>query len=265
MPFANNNGVKIHYEVEGQGPSLILQHGFGGSTTSWYGPDYAHELSKDYRLIMVDARGHGKSDKPHSSEAYRADIIAKDYTAILDALKLDKASYFGYSMGGAIGFQCIARYALPRFDSLIIGGASPYGDVLDADKEEGRERLDALRMSVLHGMEYYLVNFLEKMTGPLPKVARDQRLASDPSALLAIAEAISTWPSAQDILPSINIPIMVFCGELDPRFPNVQKCITSIPTATFLSLSGEDHVQVQNDVKGVLAHVKTFLAEVNKN
>ena len=64
-----------------------------------------------------------------------------DYTTVLDDQKITKTNYYGYSMGGAVGFQCITRFALTRFYSLIIGGSSPYGDVLDADKEAVRRAL----------------------------------------------------------------------------------------------------------------------------
>ncbi|MCH7787371.1 MAG: alpha/beta fold hydrolase, partial [Chloroflexi bacterium] len=63
MPYADNNGVKIHYEVEGEGPPLVLQHGFTRSLQGWRDNGYVTALKDDYKLIMVDSRGHGASDK----------------------------------------------------------------------------------------------------------------------------------------------------------------------------------------------------------
>ncbi len=57
MPYANNNGTRIHYEVEGVGPPLLLQHGTTGSWEDWAEFGYAQPLRKEYRLILVDARG----------------------------------------------------------------------------------------------------------------------------------------------------------------------------------------------------------------
>jgi pimeloyl-ACP methyl ester carboxylesterase len=64
MPYANNNGVKIYYEVEGQGPPLLMLHGFAGSLEDWREAGYVAAFKNDYQLILVDLIGHGKSDKP---------------------------------------------------------------------------------------------------------------------------------------------------------------------------------------------------------
>lgn len=95
MPYANNNGVKIHYEVEGKGPALILQHGSASNPEAWRLTSYTEELSKDYRLILVDARGCGKSDKPHDAAQYSVAKYVGDFVAILNDLKIAKANYLG--------------------------------------------------------------------------------------------------------------------------------------------------------------------------
>ena len=64
MPFATNNGLRIHYQIEGSGPPLVLQHGFTGSINGWRRYGYVEALAGDYRVVLVDARGHGQSDKP---------------------------------------------------------------------------------------------------------------------------------------------------------------------------------------------------------
>src|SRR5207237_3323115 len=65
MPYANNQGVRIHYRVEGEGLPLVLQHGYTQSLEHWYQCGYVDALKAHYRLVLVDARGHGGSDKPH--------------------------------------------------------------------------------------------------------------------------------------------------------------------------------------------------------
>ena len=62
MPYATNQGVRIHYQVEGDGPPLVLQHGFFWSVEGWYRVGYVDTLRTSYRLILIDARGHGASD-----------------------------------------------------------------------------------------------------------------------------------------------------------------------------------------------------------
>ncbi len=261
MPYANNNGVRIHYETDGSGLPLMLQHSFSSSLDNWYKNGYAEVLRKDYKLILVDARGHGKSDKPHSVEDYRSDIVAGDYTAILDELEIQKAHFFGYSMGGRIGFQSLARHALSRLSSLIIGGATPYGTRTQAEREEYAMRLKALKLGAEKGMDAYIANFYEKAYGPMPPADRAEALKNDPQALFAIRQAYEEWPSSGDIIAKLGIPVMVFCGGADPRFEMAEECVKRIRNAVFVPFAGLGHIQVMVRSELVLPHVKKCLAE----
>jgi len=81
-----------------------LQHGFSESFEDWYEYGYVDALKNNFRLILVDARGHGGSDKPHDPAAYALEYRVSDVVVVLDALRIEKAHYWGYSMGGWIGF-----------------------------------------------------------------------------------------------------------------------------------------------------------------
>ena len=61
MPYVESSGVQIHYEVEGRGPSVIFEHGITDAMDSFYEAGYVEGLQGDYRLLFIDARGHGKS------------------------------------------------------------------------------------------------------------------------------------------------------------------------------------------------------------
>jgi pimeloyl-ACP methyl ester carboxylesterase len=95
MPYANHKGVRIHYEVDGTGPPLVLEHGLGTSLELWRLTGFAEPLKSDYQLILVDPRGHGASDKPHDPEAYRMAFRVADVVAVLDDLQIGKAHYCG--------------------------------------------------------------------------------------------------------------------------------------------------------------------------
>ena len=123
MPYVDSSGVSIHYHVEGDGPPLVLQHGLTSSLQNWYAYGFVEELQKEYRVIMVDARGHGRSGKPHDPKGYDLKLRVNDVLAVMDDLGVSKAHYMGYSMGGRIGFGIVLN-ALDRFHSLIIGGMS---------------------------------------------------------------------------------------------------------------------------------------------
>jgi len=95
MPYSNNDGIKIYYEIEGSGPDLILAHGFSSTGEDWRELGYVEQLCQHYRLILVDARGHGKCDKPHDPKAYAPEFRVKDYLTVLNDLGVSKAHYWG--------------------------------------------------------------------------------------------------------------------------------------------------------------------------
>jgi pimeloyl-ACP methyl ester carboxylesterase len=100
MPYVDSQGVRIHYEVEGVGPPLVLQHGFSDSLQTWYELGYVDGLKADCRLILVDARGHGASDKPQQPEAHKPESNAADVVSVLTDLGISRADFFGYSWAG---------------------------------------------------------------------------------------------------------------------------------------------------------------------
>ena len=84
--YAVNKGVRIHYEIVSSGPPLVLQHGWANSLEYWRDFGYTEVLKKDYKLILIDARGHGKSDIPKNPEVYDTSFMAYDVIAVLDHL-----------------------------------------------------------------------------------------------------------------------------------------------------------------------------------
>ena len=88
---------------------------------------YVDALKDDYRLILVDMRGHGQSDKPTDPQLMTPKSQVADIVAVLDELGIDKAHFFGYSLGTLNGWA-LAKYAPERFHSFIIGGDGPAAD-----------------------------------------------------------------------------------------------------------------------------------------
>ena len=84
MSFTTNQNTRIHYQIEGQSPPLVLQHGFIQNIKRWYMASYVDALKADYQLTLVDARGHGESDKPHNPDAYTLPLRVDGVVDILD-------------------------------------------------------------------------------------------------------------------------------------------------------------------------------------
>jgi pimeloyl-ACP methyl ester carboxylesterase len=110
VEFATNpaDGVRIAYRTFGDtGPAVVLVHGSALSQVIWRGFGYVRDLAADHRVVTLDLRGHGRSDKPHEEPAYRLELFVGDVLAVLDALGIDTAHYVGYSLGGRVGFSLI--------------------------------------------------------------------------------------------------------------------------------------------------------------
>jgi pimeloyl-ACP methyl ester carboxylesterase len=135
MPYANNAGVKIYYEVEGQGLPLVLAYGLTGGLNCWRAIGIVDLLRNDFQLILFDARGHGRSEKPHEVSAYGL-TMANDVVAALDHIGIDKAHYFGYAMGATADFWLAVRHTT-RFRSFIPGGTGPYRSEAEIKLEDG--------------------------------------------------------------------------------------------------------------------------------
>jgi pimeloyl-ACP methyl ester carboxylesterase len=250
MPFANNQGVRIHYEVEGQGPPLVLVTGFGFGLATWRRIGLVDALRDDYRLILVDVRAHGASDKPHDPPAYRMALKVGDVTAVLDDLGVARTHYYGYSMGGIIGFG-VARFAPERLASLIVGGASTY----EQDPSELPPRDHPWISQLRQGLEVWLDSL-----GPDLKAALSQE-DLDPEALIAWL-SLEERAGLSDALPALTVPSLVFVGEHDPQLDDARRSAEMMRNAWFVVIPSADHVQAGVQIDLLLPHVKRFLAEV---
>jgi len=117
----NADGVRIRYYVQGSGEPVVLIHGWLSSASiNWALPGTAALLAKDHRVIALDMRGHGLSDKPTKEEAYGPELV-QDIVRLLDHLQIPKAHIVGYSMGGIVAENFIVRHP-DRVLSGMLGG-----------------------------------------------------------------------------------------------------------------------------------------------
>ena len=256
MHFANNSGVQINYKINGEGSSLILQHGLTSKLDKWDWYGYVEELSKNYRVISIDARGHGTSDKPYDASSYDRKIMASDIISVMDKEDIEKAHYMGYSMGGSIGFG-LAEAFPQRVLSLIIGGMHPY-PLGNLEIEPGVKALDLILESLEHGMDVY-VGGME----PAP----DERelahlLSNDSEAIIAASLALRDRPDISGVLPTMRMPCLVYCGDKDGLYRGAEECVKHMPNVTWLSLPGLDHREVMERSDVLLPHVLNFLANI---
>jgi pimeloyl-ACP methyl ester carboxylesterase len=179
--------------------------------------------------------------------------MASDMVAVLDALAIEQADVFGYSMGGRIGFMGVA-YFPQRFAALVAGGAAPYGPALSRDDEL------AMAESLAGGMAGYLAR-LEAMLGcPITGAKREALLANDARAVAAMTRAMADWPSVLEQVRASGVPIQLFGGTADALWPRIGQCHEALPGSILAALPGMDHVEVFTRRDKVLPIVESFLA-----
>src|SRR5690242_17080335 len=132
----DSDGVRIHYEVNGpkHGKPIVLVHGFASDyRLNWVGTRWQETLTgAGFRVIGIDCRGHGHSDKPHAEAAYGVDLMAGDVVGVLDDLGVDAAAYIGYSMGARIGLQVVLDHP-DRVSRAVLGGVGTAGAIDSSD------------------------------------------------------------------------------------------------------------------------------------
>ena len=123
MPtFPSFDGVSISYTDDGDGPVLVLLHGFAADTNvNYVRPGlFDRFLDEGFRVITFDARGHGLSEKPREPEGYANDAMRRDVSALLDHLRVDSCVLVGYSMGAHTSLRVAPRE--PRVQALVLLG-----------------------------------------------------------------------------------------------------------------------------------------------
>ncbi|HEU5327909.1 MAG TPA: alpha/beta hydrolase [Thermomicrobiales bacterium] len=254
MPYAENAGVRLYYEVEGDGPPLVLHAGNMMRLQDWRREDVAvaQALRNDYRLILMDPRGYGRSDKPHDAAAYTFEARVRDVAAVLDAAEVEQARFWGYSLGALIGFGFGLR-APGRCHALILGGGAP----ASLDPARYARQASALR----RGSMADHVAQMEMNAGPFPPAVREGLLANDPLVLAAHFEAACTYPDLTAELPTLRPPAFLYAGDADPYFAGVQQATEAIPGATFVALPGLNHGQAFQAAGAILPQVRAFLTQ----
>ena len=213
MPTIQSNGCPIHVEVEGpeDKPVLMLSNSLGTDLHMW-DPQVA-ALTRHFRLVRYDRRGHGKSGVPKGP--YTMEMLGRDVLAVLDALKIEKINWCGLSMGGMVGMWLGAN-APQRINRLILSNTSAYF----ADKEIWNGRIKTVRekglASIVGGtMErWFTAGFRQREPNKIAWLS-EMFLATNPEGYIACGEAVRDMDH-REIITSITAPTLVIAGRHDP-------------------------------------------------
>ena len=269
MPFFDNEGVKIYYEIEGEGPPVIMIHGFAANIEgNWKASNWVDALKDDYKLILVDCRGHGKSDKPKDAAQY-GEKINDDIVKLLDHLSIKKANFFGYSMGARITTDILLENE-ERFISAIIGGFP-----LHYSKKRTKFIGKVMMKKWIKGLKKADLNDVKNKSAirfrKVISTYADSN-SQDLEALMYVLEGdiqrpdgiIPTDPKRKEALKKIHVPVLNVFGSEDSLAKDKSVRAQLVPDSSYFQIEGKDHITVVADPKFHMI-VKAFLDYVNKN
>jgi pimeloyl-ACP methyl ester carboxylesterase len=210
------DGTKFHYLEMGKGTPVILIHGSGGTAANWMANGLGPSLAKTNRVIAIDMRGHGQTVGPDKKRQQRTPNMDLDVIAFMDAMKIQKAHIGGFSMGGSITSQLMAR-APERFITAHFGGSGvredPNGEFakMIPPEPQGTAPLDAKARQLYEARQK-----AEAAKAGIDNTANDRsQLSSQP-----VPAAVPRPPLD---LKKIEFPILAVVGEFDQPYTRTHR------------------------------------------
>jgi pimeloyl-ACP methyl ester carboxylesterase len=236
--------VPIYYEVIGAGTPILLVHGFLGrfeshwKQTGWV--DFL--LAQGRQVVGMDCRGHGLSGKPHDPSVYDGDRFADDVIAVMDVVGLERTDLMGYSMGGQIVINLLARRP-ERFSSIIAGGAGLRSASALGDQTANIEALETDDVSSI--TDQRALDWRRRAEGGYPGglAARDNDLKAFAAMLRnSYPPQIASNPAKHtDALRRVQTPVLAVVGGKDVNLSEARLLIEAVPFGELVVLAGEDH------------------------
>jgi pimeloyl-ACP methyl ester carboxylesterase len=248
MHTFDSNGVEIAYLDEGDGDPVILVHGFASNIrTNWVDTGWVRHLTRaGYRVLAIDNRGHGQSQKLHDKADYSGPIMADDVRRLMDHLGFARADVMGYSMGARIS-AFLGLRAPERTRSLIFGGLG--GNMVRGMAGTG---------PIANALE---APSIDDVTNPTARTFRAfaEQTKSDLKALAACIRSSRDPLTAEDV-GRLACPVLVAVGTLDVIAGPAEDLARLIPGAKALALTDRDHMKAVGD-RTFMRGVVEFLAE----
>ena len=216
--WTHPDGTKFHYLEWGTGTPVVLIHGSGGTAVNWMMNGLGASLARTNRVLAIDMRGHGQTVGPDGKRQRRTPNMDLDVLAFMDALKIQKAHVGGFSMGGLITSQIMAR-APERFYSAHFGGS---GVREDADSEFAK-----------------MIPPDPQGTAPLDAEAR--KLYEKRQAEQAAKAGVTSTDESLD-LKKIAFPILAVVGEFDQPYTRTHRLWREAPNFQRVMLRNRGHL-----------------------
>ncbi|WP_278353518.1 alpha/beta fold hydrolase [Chryseobacterium gleum] len=252
--YAPVNGIKVYYEVYGNGKPLVLLHGaFMTIDMNW--GELIPELSKTRKVIAVELQGHGHT--PFSERKLSHAVLASDVTKIMDYLKIDKADVAGYSFGGEVAYQ-LAIQSPERLNNLVIISSTykSSGWLPEVNKAFEGMKPDLFTNSPLHTAYNAVAPDKTKWTKFLEQM---------------MASAGKPFDLGDDNISKIPVPVLIIAGdndgldktELSKTYKllggGVSADMGAMPKSQLAIVPGQSHVTVMMQTATILNYLNNFL------
>jgi pimeloyl-ACP methyl ester carboxylesterase len=252
MAMLKRDGVNLYYESRGEGPVILLTHGYSATSQMWRGQVEA--LSRHNKLIIWDMRGHGQSDYPEDQAQYSEEATVADMTALLDHVGARTAIIGGLSLGGYMSLAFHATHPECVRALLIIDTGPGF------KKDEARE---GWNQNARRTAERYEKDGL----GPLGSASAERATARhrDATGLAKAGRGMLTQKTARVIesLPGIHVPSLVVVGEKDTPFLAASDYMAAkIPGAEKAVIPNAGHAANIDNPVAFNAALETFLVKL---
>jgi pimeloyl-ACP methyl ester carboxylesterase len=252
MPKLNRDGVNIYYEVHGEGPPLILTHGYSSTSAMWQGQ--IAPLSQRHKLVLWDMRGHGQSDYPPDPNAYSEALTVADIAALLDEVGAGSAIVGGLSLGGYMSLAFYRAYPA-RVRALLIIDTGP-----GFKKDEAREAWNRRALDTADRLERDGLFVLKSASRERSTVEH-----RDAQGLALAARGMLTQRDARviELLPQIKVPSLIVVGADDTPFLAASDYMAAkIPGAKKVVIPQAGHAVNIDQPQAFIDAVLPFLANL---
>ena len=235
--FTTSDGIKLHFMRLGDhGSYVVLIHGYTGSAQgNWFDNGIAQALAKNHRVVAIDNRNHGRSDKPQLNGPGKAE----DTLELMDHLKIEKAHIHGYSMGGAITGRLLATHP-ERFLTAAFGGSG----ITEADPEwiaklpPDKSGVDPGEAALSKALRIH-----HAMDNGMSREEAEKLAETPPAPRTAPAAGATPAPNALQIdLTKVTVPVMAINGELDRPRAKTTRMARELFNFTNVVLPGKSHL-----------------------
>jgi pimeloyl-ACP methyl ester carboxylesterase len=238
-----SNGVRIYYTVEGRGEPVVLLHGFAvNADLNWRRLNITNNLAENFLVISMDLRGHGLSDKPHSTRDYGMGMVY-DVVNLLDHLQIKKAHVVGYSLGGFITLKLAATHPERLITAAVLGAGWERIDneVFAAALKQIDDALTSDRpIGLLTGSFHYKEENPGMFLGWLYKIMTEY--LNDKHALISVVRAVPELTLSEEELQGINVPICSIVGSRDPLRIGAEEMVGRVPDHTLVMIDRANHI-----------------------